>query len=212
MERVAEHVFDLSGGQLGLDFVNTVAGMRGVEPRERLSSYADLVAFARQTRAISDAKAARLLEEAARRPDDAARTLESVKAVREALYRAFVDRVAGRAQAAADLAAVNAALGRALSHRCIAVRDGALVLEFCEEVVDLESPAWAPVSAAADLLASPGELARVRMCGMCECGECSWLFVDRTKARTRRWCSMKDCGNRAKARRHYARVKGAITP
>jgi predicted RNA-binding Zn ribbon-like protein len=39
----------------------------------------------------------------------------------------------------------------------------------------------------------------------CQNFECSWLFLDRSPARGRRWCSMADCGNRAKARRHYER-------
>jgi predicted RNA-binding Zn ribbon-like protein len=32
---------------------------------------------------------------------------------------------------------------------------------------------------------------------------CGVLFLDRTRNRSRRWCSMKSCGNRAKAQRHY---------
>jgi predicted RNA-binding Zn ribbon-like protein len=200
--------FDLSGGHLGLDFVNTVGGMRGVDPHEHLLGYGDLVAFARQTEAISERLAGRLAAESRRRPEDAARALEAAKIVREALYRVFSDRLEGRAPRRDDLAAVNAALGRALSHRCLAERDGRLVLTSCtEDARDLEAPLWAPLSAAADLLASPEALARLRVCGLYEDEECSWLFLDKTKARTRRWCSMKECGNRAKARRHYQRVK-----
>jgi predicted RNA-binding Zn ribbon-like protein len=69
----------------------------------------------------------------------------------------------------------------------------------------------APEADAADLLASPDDLARVRVCAGSEAGGCGWLFLDRTKARTRRWCSMQDCGNRAKARRYYAKVKSRTT-
>ena len=39
------------------------------------------------------------------------------------------------------------------------------------------------------------------------CGHCGWLFLDLSKNHSRRWCSMEDCGNRAKAKRHYRRVK-----
>src|SRR5437867_266741 len=39
----------------------------------------------------------------------------------------------------------------------------------------------------------------------CAADTCEWLFLDRTKNRTRRWCDMKICGNRAKARRFRAR-------
>ena len=34
---------------------------------------------------------------------------------------------------------------------------------------------------------------------------CGWLFLDRSRSKARQWCSMADCGNRAKARRHYRR-------
>jgi len=34
---------------------------------------------------------------------------------------------------------------------------------------------------------------------------CTWLFLDRSRNRSRRWCSMATCGNRAKARRHDRR-------
>src|SRR5580658_2807945 len=53
---------------------------------------------------------------------------------------------------------------------------------------------------AADLLSS----GRFRLIRRCQDPFCGWLFLDRSKQKNRRWCSMGDCGNRAKARRHYA--------
>ena len=53
--------------------------------------------------------------------------------------------------------------------------------------------------AVADLLASP-DLSRV---GRCANEPCGWLFVARTRSRTRRWCTSAGCGNRERARRHY---------
>jgi predicted RNA-binding Zn ribbon-like protein len=47
----------------------------------------------------------------------------------------------------------------------------------------------------------------VKLFEMWEAGGCGWLFVDESRNGSRRWCSMKDCGNRAKARRHYRKVK-----
>lgn len=41
------------------------------------------------------------------------------------------------------------------------------------------------------------------------CSSCGWLFVDRSKNRSRVWCDMAVCGNRAKARRHYEKLKDA---
>lgn len=55
--------------------------------------------------------------------------------------------------------------------------------------------------AAQDLLTSE-EVPRIR-----SCERCSWLYIDRSRGKPRRWCSMAICGNRAKAERHYRRRK-----
>jgi predicted RNA-binding Zn ribbon-like protein len=57
------------------------------------------------------------------------------------------------------------------------------------------------VKSAADLLVS-AQLDRIRVCADPQCG---WLFLDSSRNRSRRWCSMDTCGNRAKARRFYKR-------
>ncbi|PZM16955.1 CGNR zinc finger domain-containing protein [Rhizobium tubonense] len=44
------------------------------------------------------------------------------------------------------------------------------------------------------------------------CGNCGWLFIDRSKNRSRAWCDMAVCGNRAKASRHYRRKKEGSSP
>jgi len=56
---------------------------------------------------------------------------------------------------------------------------------------------------AADLL-THADRRRVRRCAN---DACLWLFVDESKAETRRWCDMSSCGNRAKSRRHYLKTK-----
>ncbi|MDH4413505.1 MAG: CGNR zinc finger domain-containing protein [Rhizobium sp.] len=44
------------------------------------------------------------------------------------------------------------------------------------------------------------------------CGNCGWLFIDRSKNRSRTWCDMTVCGNRVKANRHYHRKKTEVSP
>ncbi len=205
--RTPEPTFDLSGGRLCLDFVNTVGGMRGVRPKERLGAYPDLVAFARQTGAVDEARASRLLAEAAARSAEAEATLREARDLREALYRLFLARARASSPAAADVARVSAALGAALSHRRLERRGEAFELAW-EDAPALDAPLWPVLASAAELLASGGAAGRVRVCGLFDTHECSWLFVDESRAGTRRWCSMKDCGNRAKARRHQRKVKG----
>ena len=67
--------------------------------------------------------------------------------------------------------------------------------------ISLDKMIWAVARSAADLLTS-ADLKRV---GVCAGEGCGWLFFDTSKNNSRRWCAMEDCGNRAKARRHYQR-------
>ncbi|OXM74181.1 MULTISPECIES: CGNR zinc finger domain-containing protein [Amycolatopsis] len=55
---------------------------------------------------------------------------------------------------------------------------------------------------AIDLAASDAD---VRICAYDDCG---LRFADTSPKRNRQWCSMSRCGNRAKARAHYARTRG----
>jgi predicted RNA-binding Zn ribbon-like protein len=206
--------FDLSGGRLCLDFVNTVGGMRGVKPNEHLAGYTDVVEFALQAGAIAEDRARKLVAEARRRPADAARTFRAAVELREALYRVFLARATEAEPAAEDLARLDAALRDSFVHRRLvrARADQGYTWDW-DDGVALDAPLWPVVASAAELLTSAAELERVRVCGLYESSECSWLFVDETRAHTRRWCSMKDCGNRAKARRHWAKTKeGAVAP
>jgi predicted RNA-binding Zn ribbon-like protein len=41
------------------------------------------------------------------------------------------------------------------------------------------------------------------------CPTCGWVFLDVSKNRSRRWCSMSTCGSVDKARRYYRRKKAA---
>jgi predicted RNA-binding Zn ribbon-like protein len=66
----------------------------------------------------------------------------------------------------------------------------------------LEQILFAVLTSAAELLASD-RLKRIRECAS---ADCTWLFIDMSRNRTRRWCDMKGCGNRMKARRHYRRT------
>jgi predicted RNA-binding Zn ribbon-like protein len=69
----------------------------------------------------------------------------------------------------------------------------------------LDDALWAVARSAADLLISETTLAHLRECAAETCG---WLFLDRSKNGSRRWCDMKVCGNRAKVRRFRRRARG----
>jgi predicted RNA-binding Zn ribbon-like protein len=201
-----EPTFELSGGALCLDFANTW-GDRERPEEERLRSYPDLLAFALQTGTLTADEAARLAGRAGREPGEAAAALARAVELREALYRIFSAGAAeaagatGRGPEAADLERLNAALPEALSHLRLEPRGRELVWAWAAADDPLEAPLWPVVRSAAELLTAE-ERRRVRECGG---GACTWLFLDHSRNRSRRWCSMETCGNRAKARRHYRR-------
>ena len=41
----------------------------------------------------------------------------------------------------------------------------------------------------------------------CDLPTCGWAYYDSTRSRTKRWCSMKTCGSRHKAREYYKRKR-----
>jgi len=83
--------------------------------------------------------------------------------------------------------------------------EGRLEWRFDDLTSSFSAMLWPIARAAADLLAS-SDMALVRACSS---PTCQWLFLDTSKNHHRRWCSMKQCGNRAKVRRFYAKKKTA---
>jgi len=196
-ERDSSPAFDLSGGRLCLDFVNTVNNRGSDAPTDQLHTYADFVSFAEQTGAVSAAAARQLARDAAAHANAARTALSQAVAVREALLRVFVAIAGEKRPKPADLAIVNARVPAAFARAHVAPHEDRYTLAIDTPGDDLLAPLAPIVKSAVDLLISP-DIDRVRSCAA---ETCAWLFMDTTKNRTRRWCTMKVCGNREKVRR-----------
>ncbi len=191
------------GGHPALDFTNTVGGS-GRERTERLGSYDDVVAWSRAAEVLDDAEAAALSALAAADPDAAARALADLREQREALHRWLAASVTGGEGDPADRARVTddvVAAHRAARPAGDPTRGPAWLVTVDDAGLALPGRRLALATAA--LLAGE-ERRRVGLCG-----RCSWLFLDPSPSRRRRWCSMATCGNRAKAARHHARATGS---
>ena len=193
----------LLGGRLSLDFANTADWHASDHPVEFLTSYSDLVVWSQHVGILTDHQAQRLLKKAARRPEDANAVLERAIALREAIYRIFSAISRGGPPQAADLAAFNAELSGALAQSRIVSTAEGFAWDWAGAEDTLDQMLWPVMHDAAGLLTSE-ELDRV---GQCAADRCGWLFLDTSRNRSRRWCSMEDCGNRAKARRYYERKR-----
>jgi predicted RNA-binding Zn ribbon-like protein len=192
------------GGHLALDFLNTTATPQGTRV-EWLVDGQDLVDWLEQAQTIESAAAAKI------RKSDAAALDEVARQAREFRHwlRGFVTARMGRPlrATASAVAPLNEALARDNSFQrveeCGPAAENGRPLRL-RTVQRWQSPRelLQPIAlAAADLICQED----FRLIRSCEGTACSLLFLDRTKAHARRWCSMAVCGNRAKAAAHRAR-------
>jgi predicted RNA-binding Zn ribbon-like protein len=194
--------FDLSGGNLALDFANTVSYRPTARATDRLVDYNSLVFFGMES-GVYAGGVNRLFAVAGESPGRGKSALQKAIRFREALYAIFSAVVERRAIPSNALALLNVMVQEANEHGRLVHANRRFVWEWIGMDSDLDSGLWPVARAAADLLLSD-ELANLRLCAS---EDCAWLFLDKTKNKRRRWCNMKICGNRVKARRHYERLK-----
>jgi predicted RNA-binding Zn ribbon-like protein len=199
----ADHPFGFVGGALALDFTNTVGGTHRAPSHEHLMQYDDLVNFAQQAGAIPQTEARRLTQEAHRHPTRAKDVLNRAIALREAMWRAFEAKATEGVPAARDLLLMNREIASALGHSRL-IRQGDVFVWGWTDELSLERPLWPIARSAADVMSSPDALSQLRECAS---DTCEWLFLDRSRNHTRRWCDMNDCGGRAKVRRFRAKAR-----
>jgi len=199
----SEPPFEFSGGDLCLDFADTVNERTTDHPVDLLSSYARLLQWGEEAGAITTKTAERLRHLAQQSEPEARTALRKAVQLRDALYDLFAALSLGDAVPGEALATVNTTVRQASQHAEIVQNQGTFRWQWINPESNLDAVLW-PVSRAASDLLSSQELIYVRQCAA---DDCAWLFVDKTKNHRRRWCDMKICGNRDKARRYYHKKK-----
>jgi predicted RNA-binding Zn ribbon-like protein len=195
--------FQLVAGSLALDFSNTLDNRYDPEgPRELLSTFERFVDFATQTGIVGRNQGRSLI--AATPRAEAQRALDRAIELREALYFLFRSVARQRTPPRSCLRTLNRFLAEAHVPKLLAWEDRQYVWR-CRAVAGTPAgPLWPIVESAAQLLAAP-DAQHIRECSA---ETCRWLFLDRSKNHSRRWCDMRICGNRAKARRFHVRRSG----
>jgi predicted RNA-binding Zn ribbon-like protein len=183
-----EAAFRFLGGRLSIDFTATV-GMRWRDPSvERIPGPAELARWF---------VAAGLTDVAVAVPPA---TLRHAKDLREALYRLMRGRVMAAAPSPADVAVVNRWAAKAPLAPQLQITRRRLTSRLAEPTA---TGLFAMVARdAVDLLGSP-DAARLRECAS---DTCSLLYLDTSRAGSRRWCSMEACGSRDKMARYRRRA------
>jgi predicted RNA-binding Zn ribbon-like protein len=200
--------FALDGGQLALDFTNTVDWRRTEKEHEWLKTYPDLLGWGVRVGLLGREMAETLAQSAQGEPDEAARALLQARELRELLFRVFNAVVEDRPPEPEDWRRFTEAVRTAMASAEIARKNGGFFWSFDHEMQRLDFFRGPLLKAASELLID-GDLSRLKRCGT---PDCQWLFLDTSKNNSRRWCDMQSCGNRAKARRHYQRARQSRGP
>jgi predicted RNA-binding Zn ribbon-like protein len=192
---------ELVGGHVAVDLVNTVSWRLDPDRRrDNLSDAAALAAWLPRVGVLDARQAHELLTEPT--GSRGRRALAEVRVLREQLH-GMLDRIAG-GESLDGLVAP-----RELTRRlAAAVAHGELRGSPMHWRLTVREPGDIPrllALEALDLLESP----RLPLLRRCQGPGCAWLFLDGSRSHTRRWCSSLDCGNRDRARRHYARHRAA---
>ncbi|ADB30337.1 protein of unknown function DUF1470 [Kribbella flavida DSM 17836] len=178
------------GGDLALDFANTVDDPLGPRRFDHLADYRALLVWAQRVGLLTSGLP--LLDLAAEQPPEAAAVVRRAAQLRDALNLIFGQVIDG----------VPTDEGwRQLRPFVVEAIDRADLVDATPawELAELRSPLW-PVAHQAYVLLTGPDLPRVK-----RCAACPWLFVDGSRNGSRRWCSMEICGTSQKISRYVAR-------
>jgi predicted RNA-binding Zn ribbon-like protein len=196
--------FQLIAGHVALDLVNTLDNRFNESgPEELLSNYDDLLRFAVQSELLSERQARKLKRTDASHTEQA-QVLEQVRELRETLASVAYAQLEGKEASGASLVILEEFFKQAGSQRHLTAENLQLTWSWRGLGRQIAAPMWLLAQSVADLMLS-GHAVQLRCCAS---DTCRWLFLDTSKNHTRRWCDMKICGNRMKARRFQARQSG----
>jgi predicted RNA-binding Zn ribbon-like protein len=194
----------LEGGEPCLDFTNTVDWRNDNKRRkEWLNDFSDLILWSRHVGLLEEKTAQALSLKALQQPDKVKKIYKKAIELREVLFHIFSSIATESQPKDYSLSIFNHYLAGAMGNSCLVSLQDGFTWSFCPDPDSMDFTLNPIIKSAADLLVS-SDLKRVKICAD-DC--CGWLFIDMSRNYSRRWCNMKDCGNRAKAHRHYQRKR-----
>jgi predicted RNA-binding Zn ribbon-like protein len=193
----------LIAGALALDFANTSSGRGGPTHLDHLREPAHVVAWAEYAGVVDSGTAKRCAARLRAGDPSFGKLLQDALALREAIYGVATALAGTRTPPQRDLATIKAACARAIAAAELAPGPEGYRWRWPTDP-PVPQTILGPVALSTAGLLRGGDLSRVKQCAGEQCG---WLFFDLTKNKSRRWCEMSVCGNRAKARRFARRAK-----
>jgi len=196
---------ELDGGSLCLNFVNTVRSRFEHPLYEFIVSPDDWLRWSRRIKLLNDLEMERIERYASMNPVKAASEMKEIIGTREALYGIFHRLVNKETPVSQHVTLFNKELSHALG--CLKIEfNGDLKIneKWDDTLADLLYTLHPVLKSAYDLLIS-NQLNRLK-----ECQHCGWIYLDKSKNNSRRWCNMKTCGNTEKTKKYYDSHKTSI--
>lgn len=192
------------GGILCLDFVNTISNRNKPSPFDYLSGFRELLEWYGRTGVIT-AKVSHTLERLAKGyPQKAAVVFNKTIALRELLLRLFTAAIHRKAPDASDIVLFNTYVADAYANIEVAWKPAQRQGELLFNAPALEQLTWWLVKSALELYTGKS-LQQVR-----QCPACGWLFLDKSRNGSRKWCSMSSCGDIHKVQQFHQRNKKKV--
>lgn len=190
--------YKLAGGRVCLDLINTIAWPGRENEHDWFDQWTNVIDWSVATALLHETDAHALRRRYSSAPDAVADAIEVIKHRRRILRDAVSPLVGGGKPSARSMREVNCLLATTLPLRRI---DPDTLEWTWAPPTNLEDITAPIILDAADLLTA-ADHTRLGRC------PCAWLFYDKSRNRSRRWCDMADCGSRDKSLRYYHRQRG----
>lgn len=193
----------LVAGKLALDFTNTESGRESAKHLDHLQTAADLVAWAVHAEIIGERDASLFQHKFKGQSKPAYRLIRRGKSLRETIYQINLCVIAGQQPQDKLMRSLTAAHAEMSATATLAPHEGNYGWTW-DPKTGLTAAILGPITVSAMALLVHADLSRIKQCRGSHCG---WLFFDSTKNKSRQWCDMSVCGNRAKASALRARIR-----
>lgn len=202
-----ENSFQFVAGSVALDFVNTLDFRYDPKRRiELLPDFDSFLKFTNQAGIITNQQVQELRTNTS--AVERVRAIGRIIEFREALYFLLLSVVQRKRPSSAHLLTYNRILPSVCVSHSLRWQKQEFILSPGKHTNSPCAPLQPIMESANQLLTSADR----RYIGECSDKWCRWLFLDRSKNHSRRWCSMEICGNRSKARTFYSLVRSGGRP
>jgi predicted RNA-binding Zn ribbon-like protein len=193
----------LVAGKLALDFTNTESGRESAKHLDHLQTAADLIAWAVHAEVIGERDASQFQRKFKGQSKSAHQLIKCGKSLREIIYQVNLCITDGQQPNVKLMHRLTAAHAEMLASATLTPHEGNYAWSW-DPKAGMTAAILGPVTVSAMALLVHTDLSRIKQCRGSHCG---WLFFDNTKNKSRQWCDMSVCGNRAKASAHRARIR-----